>query len=198
MAITRYLSAASLGLLVTTTLLYLMRLLIDVGADAVTESKQRASLSWISREMEERIIEDAVKPTRLQNPAPVPTDPRRVDGGDGVVAALPTALPVVPGIPLDYLQPGMLDGPLMNIIKVAPRYPVRAALKGMSGFVTVRYDVSANGTVSSVLVVESSHSLFEAAAIEAAYRFRYKPKIVNGIAEESYGLLHRFVFQMED
>ena len=63
---------------------------------------------------------------------------------------------------------------------------------------TVSYDVMANGTVANVVVIESSNRLFDAAAIEAAYRFRYKPRIVDGIAQETYGLLNRFVFKMDE
>ncbi|MDH5214613.1 MAG: energy transducer TonB, partial [Gammaproteobacteria bacterium] len=65
-------------------------------------------------------------------------------------------------------------------------------------YVIVSYDVLANGAVANVVVTESSHSVFDDAAIAAAYRFRYKPRIVDGVAIETHGLGNRFVFRIED
>lgn len=36
------------------------------------------------------------------------------------------------------------------------------------------------------------------AAIAAAYRFRYKPRVVDGVAQSTRGLVNRFVFKIED
>ena len=62
----------------------------------------------------------------------------------------------------------------------------------------VQYDVTTEGQVVNVVVLESSDRIFEKAAITAAYRFKYKPKTVDGIPYESKGLRNLFRFLMEE
>lgn len=198
MPVARFLSSASIALMVTSGLLYLMQLLIDIGPDVIVESKTPVLHDWIGKTPEEHTTVDPPKPERLPDPAPLPADPRPPAPGpsEGFGTVLRPSAPRPGGPAFD--RPGISDGPLMTIYKVSPGYPVRAALNGIGGHVTVSYDVMANGTVANVVVIESSNRLFDAAAIEAAYRFRYKPRIVDGIAQASYGLLNRFVFKMDE
>jgi protein TonB len=184
--------------LVTSALLYLMQLLIDTGPDVIVESKMPVLLDWIGKTPDARPIVDPTKPDRLPDPAPGPQDPRPPESGVTEGYGTPLHPPAPPPVGPTFERPGITDGPLMTIYKVSPSYPARAILNGTSGHVTVSYDVMANGTVANVVVLESSNRLFEAAAIEAAYRFRYKPRIVEGIAQETYGLRNRFVFRMDE
>jgi len=46
-------------------------------------------------------------------------------------------------------------------------------------------------------VIESSHAIFEQAAIKAARKFRFKARVIDGIAQPTYGVQNRFVFRME-
>jgi protein TonB len=81
---------------------------------------------------------------------------------------------------------------------VTPQYPVRAAANGLEGTVLVQYDVTTMGTVENVVVIESSNRIFDQAAIDAVYRFRYKPGIVDGVPYGSKGLRDLFRFEMEE
>lgn len=70
---------------------------------------------------------------------------------------------------------GNRDRPLQLINGADPQYPAEARQAGVQGFVTVSYAVSAAGIVSNVVVVESQPAgVFDAAAIEAVQRWRYK------------------------
>jgi protein TonB len=62
----------------------------------------------------------------------------------------------------------------------------------------VQFDVAANGVVTSAVVVESSNSVFEAAAIKAAERFKFKPRVVDGVALATYGIQNLFRFTLDD
>lgn len=198
MPIARFFSSASLALLVTSSLLYLMQLLIDIGPDVMTDNKPPALVDWKGKPPSEHVIVDPPKPDRLPDPAPMPPTHIAPENGTTPPSGIPTSSPPVPPGPPDFGRPGMSDGPLINIIKVAPSYPIRAATSGIEGYVTVSFDVVANGTVANVVVIESSNRVFEDAAIEAAYRFRYKPRIVDGVAMETRGLQNRFVFRLDD
>lgn len=72
------------------------------------------------------------------------------------------------------------DGDYLPIVKVSPIFPALAAERGIEGYVIVEYTVTATGTVRDLVVVESSSSLFEQSALEAAAKFRYKPRVVGG------------------
>ena len=45
--------------------------------------------------------------------------------------------------------------------------------------------------------VTSGHRIFERAAVKAAARFRHKARLVDGVAQATYGLESRFTFEME-
>ena len=67
----------------------------------------------------------------------------------------------------------------------------------LEGWVVVEFDVSGSGTVENVRVIESSHRVFERAAVRAAERFRYRPRVVDGVPQPTRGVRNRFRFEME-
>jgi protein TonB len=86
------------------------------------------------------------------------------------------------------------DGEYLPIVKVAPVYPTRALQRRLEGYVIVEFVVTANGSVRDVAVVESSDAVFERAAIEAALKFKYKPRVVDGSPIEVAGVQNRITF----
>ena len=53
------------------------------------------------------------------------------------------------------------------------------------------------GTVSNIVVIESSHQVFESSAIRAATRFRYKPRVVDGVAIATPAVRTLLTFRLE-
>ena len=86
------------------------------------------------------------------------------------------------------------DEPLLQIVKVAPVYPQRAAQSGIEGYVVVEYTVTEQGTVEDVSVVESSSSLFDNAAVESVRKYKYRPRVQNGQAVAVPGVRSRILF----
>ena len=93
---------------------------------------------------------------------------------------------------------GISDGEYLPIVKVAPVYPARALSRGLSGYVLVEFTVTTNGSVRDVFVVESSSTLFERAASEAALKFKYKPRVIDGTAVEVPGVRNRITFEIAE
>jgi protein TonB len=84
-----------------------------------------------------------------------------------------------------YLGPvtAQLDSDFMPLSRQPPQYPYKAARRGIEGWVRVAFRVTKTGTVEDVQVLESDPAgVFEQAAIKAVYRWRFKPRIVNGQA----------------
>lgn len=90
------------------------------------------------------------------------------------------------------------DGDYLPIVKVAPIYPRRAAERGLSGYVILEFTVTKLGTVTDVKVIESTNSVFDSAAVKAALKFKYKPKVVDGEPIDVAGVLHKITFELED
>ena len=90
------------------------------------------------------------------------------------------------------------DGEYLPIVKVQPIYPRRALSRGVEGYVIVEFTVTKQGTTRDVFVVESSSSMFENAAVKAAQKFKYKPRIVDGEPIEVPGVQNQITFEIEE
>jgi protein TonB len=201
---THYVTCAPPGLLVTIGLLWIMQLLI-AGDLPQYDSKQaivHRTLRFVLPPAPTSLPRE-LPPDRIVPPARLPA--MRPDTGisDKVVmkpvldtGVLRPQQPRGPGVN-DLLKPASGDGPLMGIVMGAPLYPANARARNQEGYVTVQFDVSADGVVENVRVLESSHPVFEKPAVQAAYRFRFKPRIVDGEALASYGVKNRFRYELE-
>jgi protein TonB len=97
------------------------------------------------------------------------------------------------------ISAGSADGDYLPIVKVAPVYPRRAVDRGIEGYVIVEFTVTKTGSVKNPRVVECEPStIFNDAALAAALKFKYKPRIVNGEAIEVHGVLNKITFKLED
>ena len=72
-----------------------------------------------------------------------------------------------------------------------------ASSRGLEGHVVVQFDVTAMGTVVNAVVVDTSSRIFNKSALDAIKKFRFKPKIIDGVAQESFGLQRLFTYEME-
>ena len=94
---------------------------------------------------------------------------------------------------------GAADGDYLPIVKVAPVYPRRAVDLGIEGYVIVEFTVTKSGSVKDPVVIEYHPStIFNKAAIAAALKFKYKPRIVNGEPIEVRGVLNKITFKLTD
>ncbi len=197
--IARYASAVTAGTLITLGLLYAMQSLIHLQPLAAAEARDRHELVWLDRMTEERppkVIEQVIDKEILKNVPVDPALPRTGDSGTGLRVTTMTPGPGPVTTTLDSLaQP---DGPLISIVRVQPNYPAAAEVRGLEGWVDVRFDVMTDGRVVNVEVIGSSSSLFESAAIKAAQRFRFRAPVVNGKPQIATGIEYRFRFEMPD
>lgn len=90
------------------------------------------------------------------------------------------------------------DGEYLPIVKVAPVYPRRAQTRGIEGYVVLEFVVTRTGAVIDPVVIESKPpGIFDRAATNAALKFKYKPKVVNGEAIDVAGVRNRITFELE-
>ncbi len=117
-----------------------------------------------------------------------------------------------PTIPRQRLTgPVIADGSLMTLVKVQPAYPRRALREGLSGWVIIEFDVGTDGSVRNPHVVSNCaavvsvagdcvdrpNSIFDASALKAAMKFRYRPRVETGIAYQPTGVRNRLTFSLQ-
>jgi protein TonB len=209
----RVIIAVVAGAFVASSLLFLMQALIASGQAAITETKSMRVVDFVRVKREERLESKRSKPDRPPNPdqpppeAPQPSmDDSGGDLGDGVqtVAAVHDAPVPVADVAMDVspgfgIAAGTADGDYLPIVKVAPVYPQRAIDRGIEGYVIVEFTVTKTGAVRDPRVVEYHPStIFNKAALAAALKFKYKPRVVDGQPIEVHGVLNKITFQLED
>ncbi len=195
--IIRYFVSTVLGVAVTFGLFFVMQSLIATGKGASTESRSFQIVDFIRVEREEIVEAKKEKPEKPPEPEAHPDIPRidsLEDSFDPIeVAALSSPLIDVRlhigGVGFD-----VSDGDFLPIIKVAPIYPARAIRLHLEGYVIVEFTVTRTGSVKDVVVLESTSPIFEKAAMVAAYKFKYKPRVVNGEPVEVPGVQNRINF----
>ena len=90
------------------------------------------------------------------------------------------------------------EGDYLPIVRVAPVYPARALSRGLEGYVDMSFTVTTTGTVRDPIVLFSTSSLFERAAERAVLKFKYKPRVVDGIPVDVAGVKTRITFKIEN
>lgn len=86
--------------------------------------------------------------------------------------------PIVSGLQVGL---GQATGEVAALVRIAPRYPMRAAMKRIEGWVKVEFTITTQGTVKDVTVVEAHpQRIFNQEAIRAISKWKFRPKIVAG------------------
>ena len=93
---------------------------------------------------------------------------------------------------------GGSDRDTMPLVRINPDYPPRAQSRGIEGWVLIEFTITAAGTVRDARVIQASpKGYFEDAALKAISRWRYNPKVQEGVAVERVGVRVRLSFNME-
>lgn len=95
------------------------------------------------------------------------------------------------------LTAGLSDRAPLPLVRVEPQYPPQAARKGLEGWVKVQFTISTAGSVRDAVVVKSSDSVFERAAINAVNKWKYQPQMKAGKPVETSDIRVVVRFRME-
>lgn len=87
---------------------------------------------------------------------------------------------------------------VLPLIRVEPVYPTNAARLGQQGAVVVKYTVDELGNVKDAKVVERlGAEVFDKAALKAVNKWRFRPLLVDGVAQPVEDLQTRLTFSLE-
>lgn len=77
------------------------------------------------------------------------------------------------------------EGDIIPVVVIRPMYPREAAMTGTEGWVKVEFTITEAGTVKDPRVVDSKPPrIFNREAIRAILKWKFKPRVVEGVAVE--------------
>ncbi|MBL4659439.1 MAG: energy transducer TonB [Alcanivoracaceae bacterium] len=131
------------------------------------------------------------KPPPPKNPPPPPK--MNVQSNQQVVNNMPT--PTIPSLDLGIGGDGPFlgamgagidmgkDGGIIPMVTIAPNYPRKAAIAKIEGWVEMSFTITETGTVINPKVIASKPiRIFDREALRAILKYKFKPKIENGVA----------------
>jgi len=187
---------------VTVGLLWLMQALIGVPYELLpSEPAPIVDFVRLKRDLSpEPLKRELPKLTPPQAPPPPPqmTVDNRLDPREGVEEIATTIDTSTELESATSLSSGGSDRDVVPLVQVKPQYPMRAAERGIEGWVEVRFTVSRAGTVKDPEVTAANpRSVFDDAALQAIRKWKYQPKVVNGAPVERPGVTVRLEFTLQ-
>lgn len=196
----RYIISIALGAVVTFGLLWLMRSVI-ANPDAATDSGVKGRvIEFVRVQDDQEVIVKKRKPEPPPPPdEPPPNMPKPTFDSSVTMGVDIGAVQVDVDIDMSGTGGFSSDGEYLPIVKVQPIYPRRAQTRGIEGFVLLEFTVTSTGAVRDPVVIEAKPpGIFDRAAINAALKFKYKPKVVNGESIEVAGVRNLIKFELQD
>ena len=200
MAGLRYIVSVALAIFVTFGLFWIMQALIGVEGE-LDEGEAPRVIDFVRLKREE-VVEEKKRELPDKTPPedqPPPPDMHLaqnlrpdVDGSGFAVGGADMDLDTGTGLGF-----GAADQDVVPLVRVNPQYPIRAAQRGIEGWVELEFTISRTGTVKDAQVTGYYPSgIFNSAALQAIRRWKYNPKMENGKPVERPGVTVRLVFQL--
>lgn len=137
-------------------------------------------------------------PPKMQTPPKVP--PRNPPSTDTNV--ITTA--ITPNISIDKIGADIKThlqqptGEATPIVRINPKYPTVAAREGIEGWVQLSFNVSPSGAVIDAQVTDSEPKrIFDREALRAIKRWKYRPKVIDGVAQLQTGQSVQLDFKLD-
>ena len=194
----------TLGAVVTLSLFWIMQYLI-ASADRTLDIAKRGTLvDFVRIKRTETVQRRQLKPEKPPPPKTPPPEPP----APKLDRLKPTAEKIgIPAVPVKTdieltsggFSLGIGEGDYLPIVKVAPLYPQRALSRGIEGNCIVEFTVTRSGTTRDARAVEGAcDSAFKKASVAATFKFKYKPRVIDGESVEVRGVRNQFTYQIED
>ena len=193
----RVLIAAMMAVAVTFGLFLLMHELISSGAGERTGLDAITGIHFGPVDIPDEITSKSRrKPPRPPPPSDPPPAPKmqvaKMDQQDRNIPRMnmpDLELPLIGGDGMfigNFQQVDQTaEGDIIPVVIIRPMYPREAAISGTQGWVKVEFTITEAGTVKDPQVIEADPPrVFNREAIRAILKWKFKPRVVEGIAVE--------------
>lgn len=190
----RLVYAGAIGLPTTLFLFALMAHLISGGAKQgkLSDNENFIDFVRVARDTQTQTRRRTL-PKKPETPKAPPKMPKMSVQSD---APKPQAPKLAMNVPMLNAPLSFGDGPYVGsaaasggsgtasavpLIRIEPQYPMKAARAGTEGWVQMKFDITPQGTVENVTVINSKpRRIFNQAAKRALLKWKYRPKIIEG------------------
>jgi protein TonB len=191
--------SGALGILVTLSLVILMYKLIDSGVKELDEKEGIKIPDFLHVERETTTNAKKTEVKKPDDPEPPPPDiPQDQIDIEVPDSAVNISAPVVAVNPNAGLGNFARDSDFIPVYIPQPQYPRRAQTRGKEGYAVVEVIITTTGGVRDPKMIEEFPEGwgFGRAALKAADKLKYNPRVVDGVGQEVPGVLYKFSFQM--
>lgn len=199
----RYAIAGGLAFVVACGLFLVMQSLVAMGEAKLEDDKGGRVIDFVrvrapsetrtkKRELPQK------KPTPKQPPAPeLKMNTNASSAGPTVAIAAPEVDHSVKLGGPSGLGGAYSDGDEVPLVRVEPIYPPRAAERRIEGWVQLEFTIGETGQVVDPAVVAAEpRGVFERAATRAVRKWKYRPKIRDGVAVPTHGVQVKLTFKL--
>jgi protein TonB len=214
--IIRYGLSVAIGVFVTLLLFYIMQALIQSGKRVLTDDGALSLVDFVRLKEDQQLQTKKRKPKKPPPPDEPPPDipPQQFNVAVDPSAYSMSNVDLSLNISVSGGGFGITDGDYLPIVKVQPVYPRRALSRGMAGWVIVEFVVNEQGMVENPVIVancgmvqnarsegeceDHPSNIFDSAAMKAALKFKYKPKIIDGVPTATGGVQNKITFELTE
>jgi protein TonB len=200
----RMIAGIVFGLAIAAALFWIMPYMIETTDRQLDQSGSANFVDFVRLKRNETIHRREIKPAKPlppQAPPPLPARPQFDSLNPGAETIAISATPVETDIELSGagFSLGVGEGDYLPIVKVAPIYPQQALVRGIEGYCVVQYTVTRQGTIRDPFVIEEqcTNLMFHRPSLQAALKFKYKPRVIDGQAVEVPGVRNKFTYVIE-
>ena len=198
--------AISMGIAagVTLGLFFFMSVLIATGETLSERLSVVKIVDATMPDIELEVIEEIDKPEpieELTEEQPELQDKQiNLDSGPSLNIAR-MSIDIDTGLQLSNASINATDGDYLPLVAIAPQYPTRAAQRGIEGWCLVSFTVNGLGSVEeeTITVVDAEPpQIFNRSSVRAAARFKFQPRVEDGVGVEVSGVQYLFRYQLEE
>ena len=198
--------AISMGIAagVTLGLFFFMSVLIATGETLSERLSVVKIVDATMPDIELEVIEEIDKPEpieELTEEQPELQDKQiNLDAGPSLNIAR-MSIDIDTGLQLRNASINATDGDYLPLVAIAPQYPTRAAQRGIEGWCLVSFTVNGLGSVEeeTITVVDAEPpQIFNRSSVRAAARFKFQPRVEDGVGVAVSGVQYLFRYQLEE
>jgi len=189
---------------ITFGLFYFMQALIATGDQLEQNLSVVRVVDATMPEIELEVIEEIDKPEPIEelNEPPPEQDQRQVDLDSGPSLAITrTEVNIDADLNLGNASISITDGEMLPLVNVTPQYPTRAASRGIQGWCQVSFTVDGDGNVveDTIVVVDAEPpNIFDRSSVRAAARFKFQPRVQDGVGVPVPNVQYVFRYVLEE
>ena len=189
---------------ITLGLFYFMQALIATGSDLEQRVSVIKMVDATMPDIELEVIEEIDKPELIEDDTEeveeIPERQMDMNNNESLNINF-GSMEMNTGMQLSNASITATDGEMLPLVAIAPQYPNRAAERGIEGWCLVSFTVDGLGNVveDSIVVLDAEpSSIFDRSSRRAARRFKFQPRVVDGVGVTVPDVQYVFRYQLED